>query len=60
VLTGTAAAHFCRPGLPTSQQCPSPACSLGVLVEVNCETDFVARGEKFQELVNDIAMQVGS
>ena len=33
---------------------------LGVLVEVNCETDFVARGEKFQELVNDMAMQVGA
>ncbi|KAI7841513.1 hypothetical protein COHA_004905 [Chlorella ohadii] len=33
---------------------------LGVLVEVNCETDFVARGEKFQELVNDIAMQVAA
>ena len=30
---------------------------LGVLVEVNCETDFVARGEKFRELVNDMAMQ---
>ena len=36
------------------------ACSLGVLVEINCETDFVARGEKFQELVNDMAMQVGT
>ena len=35
-------------------------CSLGVLVEVNCETDFVARGEKFRELVNDMAMQVGA
>ena len=33
---------------------------LGVLVEVNCETDFVARGEKFRELVNDMAMQVGA
>jgi elongation factor Ts len=33
---------------------------LGVLVEVNCETDFVARGEKFRELVNDVAMQVGA
>ena len=33
---------------------------LGVLVEVNCETDFVARGEKFQELVNDIAMQIAA
>lgn len=29
----------------------------GVLVEVNCETDFVARGEAFQELVNQIAEQ---
>ncbi|PRW58941.1 elongation factor Ts [Chlorella sorokiniana] len=33
---------------------------LGVLVEVNCETDFVARGEKFQELVNDMAMQIAA
>ena len=30
---------------------------LGVLVEVNCETDFVARGPEFKELVADIAMQ---
>src|SRR5262250_2674787 len=29
---------------------------VGVLVEVNCETDFVARGEEFQQLVKDIAM----
>src|ERR1700761_4834696 len=29
---------------------------IGVLVEVNCETDFVARGENFQALVKDIAM----
>jgi elongation factor Ts len=33
---------------------------LGVLVEVNCETDFVARGDKFKELANDIAMQVAA
>ena len=33
-------------------------CRLGVLVEVNCETDFVARGDRFRELVADIAMQV--
>ena len=33
---------------------------LGVLVEVNCETDFVARGEKFQTLANDMAMQVAA
>jgi elongation factor Ts len=31
-----------------------------VLVEVNCETDFVARGEEFQQLVKDIAMHVAA
>lgn len=31
---------------------------LGVLIEVNCETDFVARNEDFQKLVKDLAMQV--
>jgi len=30
---------------------------VGVLVEVNCETDFVARTDEFQQLVKDIAMQ---
>jgi len=33
---------------------------VGVLVEVNCETDFVARREEFQALVKDIAMQVAA
>jgi elongation factor Ts len=33
---------------------------LGVLVEVNCETDFVARTEPFQELVRDIAMHIAA
>jgi elongation factor Ts len=33
---------------------------LGVLVEVNCETDFVARGDTFKELVNDLAMQIAA
>jgi elongation factor Ts len=33
---------------------------LGVLVEVNCETDFVARTDEFQELVRNIAMQVAA
>jgi elongation factor Ts len=33
---------------------------LGVLVEVNCETDFVARTDDFQELVRDIAMQIAA
>lgn len=31
---------------------------LGVLVELNCETDFVARTEDFRELAHDVAMQV--
>jgi elongation factor Ts len=33
---------------------------LGVLVEVNCETDFVAKTEAFQELVRDLAMHVAA
>ena len=33
---------------------------VGVLVEVNCETDFVARGDIFQELVRNVAMQVAA
>lgn len=33
---------------------------VGVLVEVNCETDFVAKTEDFQNLVKDIAMQVAA
>jgi len=33
---------------------------IGVLVEVNCETDFVAKTEAFQELCKDIAMQIAA
>ena len=33
---------------------------LGVLVEVNCETDFVARTEEFQNLVKEIAMHIAA
>ena len=33
---------------------------VGVLVEVNCETDFVARGDAFQELVRNVAMQIAA
>lgn len=33
---------------------------IGVLVEVNCETDFVAKSEAFQTLVKDIAMQIAA
>jgi elongation factor Ts len=37
-----------------------PGAKIGVLVEVNCETDFVARTEDFQQLVKDLAMQVAA
>ena len=33
---------------------------VGVLLEVNCETDFVARGDAFKELVHDIALQIAA
>lgn len=33
---------------------------IGVLVEINCETDFVARTDEFQQLVKDVAMQVAA
>lgn len=33
---------------------------IGVLAEVNCETDFVARGEKFQELCKNLCLQICS
>jgi elongation factor Ts len=37
-----------------------PGAQIGVLVEVNCESDFVARTDDFQGLVKDIAMQVAA
>ena len=37
-----------------------PGDKLGVLLEVSCETDFVARGEKFIEFVRDIAMHIAA
>jgi elongation factor Ts len=33
---------------------------IGVLVEVNCETDFVARGDEFRQFAKDIAMQIAA
>lgn len=33
---------------------------VGVLLELNCETDFVARGEQFQELLRNVAMQIAA
>jgi len=33
---------------------------IAVLVEINCETDFVSRGEDFQQLCEDVAMQIAA
>src|SRR3982751_6933691 len=33
---------------------------VGVLVEINCESDFVSRGEEFQQLGKDVAMHVAA
>jgi elongation factor Ts len=37
-----------------------PGGKIGVLIEVNCETDFVAKTQEFQQLVKDLAMQVAA
>jgi len=37
-----------------------PGNRVGVLIEVNCETDFVARTDEFQKLVRNLAMQVAA
>ena len=37
-----------------------PGSKLGTLIEVNCETDFVARTEEFKTLVHDLALQVAA
>lgn len=37
-----------------------PGNRIGAMVEVNCETDFVARNETFQALVHDVAMQIAA
>ncbi len=37
-----------------------PGAQLGVIVELNCESDFVARTEDFRELAHDVAMQVAA
>lgn len=37
-----------------------PGSKIGVLLEINCETDFVARTEDFRELAHDLAMQVAA
>src|SRR5262249_1410920 len=37
-----------------------PGAKIGVLIEVNCETDFVPKTDEFQQLVKDLAMQVAA
>jgi elongation factor Ts len=51
-----------RAGRPASQGLVGsyihPGAQIGVIVEVNCESDFVARNEEFGQLVHDLAMQI--
>jgi len=37
-----------------------PGARLGVLVEINCQTDFVSRGEDFKHFVEDVCLQIAS
>lgn len=37
-----------------------PGNRVGVMLELNCETDFVARNDQFQQLAHDLALQIGS
>ncbi len=37
-----------------------PGGRIGVMLELNCETDFVAKNEKFQELAHDLALQIAA
>jgi elongation factor Ts len=39
---------------------PHPGSRVGVMVELNCETDFVARNKKFQTLAHDLALHVAA
>ena len=52
----TKAGREAREGLVSSYI--HPGGRVGVLIEVNCETDFVARTDEFQKLVRDLAVQV--
>lgn len=52
------AARMAKEGLITSYI--HAGGKLGVLVEINCETDFVARNDNFKDLTKDIAMQVAA
>ena len=37
-----------------------PGGRIGVMLELNCETDFVAKNEKFQELAHDVSLQIAA
>jgi elongation factor Ts len=54
----TKAARIAKEGIIYSYIHPGD--KLGVLLEVNCETDFVARTEDFKLLAKDIAMQIAA
>jgi len=49
------ASRIAAEGLALAKTCSKCSCGTVVIVEVNCETDFVAKGEGFNKLVNDVA-----
>jgi elongation factor Ts len=58
VKAGKRAARATKEGLVHAYIHPNG--KLGVLVEIQCETDFVARTEQFQQLVHDVALQIAA
>lgn len=57
-IAATKSSRIAREGLIVSYI--HTGSKIGVLLELNCETDFVAKDEKFQNLAHDIAMQLAS
>ena len=49
------ASRIAAEGLALAKTCSKCSCGTVVIVEINCETDFVAKGEGFNKLVNDVA-----
>ena len=49
------ASRVAAEGLALAKTCSKCSCGTVVVIEINCETDFVAKGEGFNKLVNDVA-----
>ena len=51
---------FSTAGVSSTTGVSTTGSRVGVMVEVNCETDFVARSDKFRELAHEIALQIAA